>query len=52
MMYVASDMWAGRDEWRIEEIDVEMAKKRRAFEERLQRRDRDTYDRYQQRELL
>ena len=30
-----------------EEVDLSLAKKGRAFEEWLQKRDRDTYDRYQ-----
>ena len=35
-----------RSEWWNEEVGMAVAKKRRAFEEWLQRRDRVTYDRY------
>ena len=34
------------NEWWSEEVGLAVAEKRRAFEEWLQRRDRDTYDRY------
>ena len=35
-------------EWWSEEVGLAIAERRRAFEEWLQRRDRDTYDRYRE----